>query len=105
MRKVKLHIRTFALKMPPVGLEPVTSTYEAHTIAQLTKWAGRNGNSIFTDLKPIFRLSVIERAQVLLPQNRTIRCPAKRSPFWGPFPALLQGSLILPIIQETRSRD
>ena len=25
--------------MPPVGLEPATSTYAARTVTQLTKWA------------------------------------------------------------------
>ena len=32
--------------MPPVGLEPATSTYSAQTITQLTKWAGDAENEI-----------------------------------------------------------
>ena len=36
---MKLHIRTFAQKMPPVGLERETSTYAAQAVTQLTKWA------------------------------------------------------------------
>ena len=37
---MKLHIRTFALKCPHVGIEPATSTYAAQTITQLSKSAG-----------------------------------------------------------------
>ena len=39
MPEMKLHIHTFALTMPPVGIEPATSTFAAQTITQLTKSA------------------------------------------------------------------
>ena len=62
-----MHMHTFALKMPPVGLEPTTLTHVAQTITQLTKWSGGprwfalgftlvvyryRARSGFTDLKP-----------------------------------------------------
>ena len=39
-----MHLHTFALKMPPVGLEPTNLAPAAQTITQLTKWTTRSVN-------------------------------------------------------------
>ena len=39
--------------MPPVGLEPATSTYADQTITQHTKWADEATTPVFTVLKPV----------------------------------------------------
>ena len=41
-----MHIRTFALKMVPSGIDAATLTPAAQTITQLTRWTG-GGDSPF----------------------------------------------------------
>ena len=68
-----IHSRIFAKKMPPVGIEPATSTHVAQTLTKLTKWPGGNPRGLTstngTDVRNIHR----ENAPPdLRPQNRTV---------------------------------
>ena len=51
LRVTQLHIRTSALKMPPVGPEPGTSTHVSQPLTQHAKWADAKRPPIFTDSK------------------------------------------------------
>ena len=48
-----MHMRTFALKLTHVGIEPATLTHAAQTITQLTKWTG--GGTFFHQVFAEFR--------------------------------------------------